>query len=308
MAHFMIGETSEAISKFHLPLNRTIKLVQSGGDGQGNRLEVAAVDSSPALDIKTLPDKLPAASTAFTVRGVHPKTYTTLVGYVAGSQQGTAYTGKLEVWTGGAVQNHTGYEVDLLANAARFGDASRVHMYRKFLFDNQDNTNPLSQRTTGKLNCGEAARAAGPKLFGGKMDTTGSPTTGRWYLSGHGGKRANLRFDPSRMAASVGKIQASLRKGNPVRLWVAVHDEFADTITAAYGHYVTLIGLKGNRFLLFDPWPGGSVLKYAGGVYGEGDSQFLGELEFDPNEPEKGLRSASNSLGNHRNYVALAGP
>lgn len=308
MAHFMIGENGEAISWFHVPLNRTVTLVQWGGDAGGNKLEVAATVSPPALDINPLDTKMKAASTAFTIRGVHPQTYTHLVGYVAGSQQRVAYTGKLEVWTGGAVQNQPGYEVDLLANAARHGDAQRVHMYSKFLTGHPDSTNPLSQDTRrGHWNCGAAARAAGPKLFGGKMDTTGSPNTGRWYKSGHKGKMANLRFDPKRMAASVGKIQASLRAGNPVRLWVVVHDDFADTITAAFGHYLTLIGIKGNRFLIFDPWPFGSMLKYDGGVYTDRYIAFLGELEFDPNRPELGLRSPDDKMGNHY-YVAVAGP
>lgn len=309
MANFMIGETGEGLSWYHLPLNRAIKLVQWGGDAGGNQLEVATTEDVPSVDIVTLGDKMKAASTAFTVRGRAAKTFFSLVGYVKGSGQTQKYTGDLKMWVGGAVTNQPGYDVDLLADAARNGNAQRVHMYSKFLFGEQDHTNPLAQNMTpGKWNCGTAARLAGPKLFGGQVESSGGPQSGRWDKSGHGGKMENLRFDPKRMATSVGKIRALLRKGTPVRLWMIHHDGFADPIKLDWRtHYLTVIGCSANRFLVFDPWATGSILKYSGGMYADGNSSFLGELEFNPTRPELGLRSPVDSLGYHY-YVAIAGP
>jgi hypothetical protein len=83
MANFQILETSQGISRFDLPLNRSVKLKQGGGDGNGNKLDVVLESPVSGLDLKVLPDSLPAASTAFTLLGSRTNDYEAVAFFAA---------------------------------------------------------------------------------------------------------------------------------------------------------------------------------------------------------------------------------
>ncbi len=303
MANFRIPENSEDISWFDLPLNRTMKLLQWGGDASGNKLTLALDRPLSSVDLNVLPDKVSAASTLFTLKG-------TAIGAefgVTACVPGTAvrYSKNLTVRVGGNPTKQPGYTIDLLSDVALHGNSLQVYRYSRIMRDPSNDTHILSQRTTGVLNCGDTAAGYGKKIF--SKDTYTNYF--QYYLPPTSDKMPDLRFNPNAVRAGIAKIKEFLTKGVSVRVWLIHHDGFSrpvihgDTRT----HFLTIIGFSATKFLYLDPWPGGSSLVYEGGMYTRSTIAFMGELEFDASHFEMGIGSPTTARGAHK-YKVLAGP
>lgn len=310
MANFKLSQNGLDITSFDLPLNRTVTLFQSGGDGQGNKLELALSPSTSTINLKVLPDKLPAASTAFTLEG---KTQTEKAN-VSACIQGSGSTQKcsedlsLEVF--GDPRKQPTYDVDLLSELAISGNSGQIHAYSRIIKGPQDESNPLSQDTSKPVwDCGDVAAAYGPKFFSKKT----SVTYLRYYLTPTSDKLADLKFDGRAITAGIARIKNFLSKGNPVRVW-AIHDDgFKKVIAGDWRtHFLTIIGCSHNKFLYFDPWPSGSVAEYDGGMYPKTTVKFMGELTFDLQNPSNGINSANFPdpplNGGSHTYRIIGGP
>jgi hypothetical protein len=303
MANFRIPENSEDISWFDLPLNRTMKLLQWGGDASGNKLTLALDRPLPSVDLKVLPDKVSAASTLFTLKGTAIGADFGVTACVAGTA--VRYSKDLKVRVGGNPTKQPGYTVDLLSDVALHGNSLQVYRYSRIMRDPSDDTHILSQRTKGALNCGDTAAGYGKKIF--SKDTYTNYY--KYYLPPTTDKMADLRFNPSAVRDGISKIKAFLTKGVPVRVWLIHHDGFSrpvihgDTRT----HFLTIIGFSATKLLYLDPWPGGSYLVYDGGMYVRTAIAFMGELEFDASHFEMGITSPTSARGLHK-YKVLAGP
>ena len=303
MANFKIPENGEDISWFDLPLNRTMKLLQWGGDATGNKLELALDRSLPGIVLTVLPDKVSAASTMFTLRGSAATSAFGVTACIAGTTE--RYSEDLKVQVLNNPTKQPGYTVDLLSDVALSGNALQVHRYSHIMRDPSNNTHILSQKTTGLLNCGDTAASYGPKIF--RKET--STSYFQYYLPPTSDKMADLRFNASRVGEGIAKIKTMLSKGQPVRVWLIHHDGFSrpvihgDTRT----HFLTIIGFSATKFLYLDPWPSGSVLDYDGGMYSKRSIAFMGELEFDASHLDLGIVSPSTAGGAHT-YKVLAGP
>lgn len=303
MANFKIPENMEDISWFDLPLNRTMKLLQWGGDRTGNKLELALSTSVPGVVLTVLPNKVPGASTLFTLTGSTVTTRFFVTACVKGTT--TPYSGDLAVQVLNKPAKQPGYTVDLLSDVALYGNALQVYRYSRIMRDPSNNTHILSQRTAGVLNCGDTAASYGPKIFSKETSTSYF----QYYLPPTSDKMADLRFNASRVGDGIAKIKTMLSKGQPVRVWLIHHDGFArpvilgDTRT----HFLTIIGFSVTKFLYLDPWPSGSKLEYDGGMYPKRMIDFMGELEFDPSHLDLGIVSPSSATGLHK-YKVLAGP
>jgi len=304
VANFKIPENAEDISWFDLPLNRTMKLLQWGGDLSGNRLELALDRSIPTVDLKVLPDKISSSSTLFTLKGIATTGEFGITACVAGTAQ--RYSEDLKVQVRGNPTKQPGYTVDLLSDVALYGNALQVYRYSRIMRDPPNYTHILSQRTGGGvLNCGDTAADYGPKIFSKNTYTNYY----QYYLPPTSDKMADLRFNASRIGDGIARIKAFLGKGTPVRVWLIHHDGFSrpvihgDTRT----HFLTIIGFSATKFLYLDPWPTGSFLEYDGGMYAKKSIAFMGELEFDASHLDMGIASPSAATGAHK-YKVLAGP
>jgi Peptidase_C39 like family len=298
MANFRVSERGEGITSFVLPKGRSVKFIQFGGGPDNNPLELDLA-GDPGLTMTVHGDKLPAASTAFTLAATTAGAKCKVSAYVSGSGKTRSYSVPLSVTVGGAPKRQPGYSVDLLHDVAANGNASDLLKYEKIINGPCDNKHILSQNTTpGKFNCGDVANEYGKKIF--KKETY--LINGIYYKTGKSDKMAD------RVATGIGKIKAQLDAGRPVRVWMIHDDGFRFPITNDWrSHYLTIIGYGVNRFLVMDPWPTGSVLTYDGGVFPRSDICFLGELEWNPLNLEMGIRSPAGSAGAHR-YCVIAGP
>lgn len=303
MANFRIPENGEDVSWFDLPLNRAMKLLQWGGDVSGNKLDLALDRSVPGVDLKVLPDRMPAASTLFTLKASTAGADFGVTASVAGSAQ--RYSEDLTVHAGGTPTKQPGYTVDLLADMALSGNALQVYRYSHIMRDPSNNTHILSQRTSGVLNCGDTAAAYGQKLFGKDTHTNYF----QYYLPPTTDKMADLRFNANAVRDGIAKIKAFLGKGEPVRVWLIHHDGFSTPVIRGdpRTHFLTIIGYSATKFLYLDPWPTGSILEYDGGMYSKRSIAFIGELEFDTSHFDMGIVSPAAVTGAHH-YKVLAGP
>ena len=305
MANFRIPENGEGITSFDLPLNRTVKLLQYGGDKGGNKLDVTPNSSTTDIEFKVLPDKLAAASTAFTARGTKKGAVVEISAYVADSKRTQTYSENLKLTVKGEPVKQPGYDVDMLSDLAIKGNAKQIFDYSRIINGPSSNKHMLSQNTEkGKYNCGDVAAAYGKKLFAKEAYTPYFV----YYQPPTSDKMADLRFDEKAMRKRIARIKALLDDGIPVRLWMIHADGFRKVIQGDWrSHFLTMIGYSASKFLYIDPWPAGSILKYSGGMYDPTDVAFLGELSFDTANLANGIRSPSGFKGAH-NYTVIAGP
>lgn len=319
MANFKIPENNEDISWFDLPLNRTMKLLQWGGDATGNKLKLALDRSLPSVVLTVLPDKVPAASTLFELKGSSVTSEFGVTASVAGTT--VRYSKDLKVQVGNNPTKQPGYTVDLLSDVALYGNALQVYRYSRIMRDPPNATHILSQKTTGKLDCGDTAAAYGvisnPKSYLNASIYKAKHLFSKevylnyqlYYLPPTSDKMADLRFKANLVRDGIAKVKYMLSKGQPVRVWLIHHDGFArpviqgDTRT----HYLTIIGFSATKFLYLDPWPGGSSLQYDGGMYPKRWIAFMGELEYDPSNLDMGIASPSTATGHHK-YKVIGGP
>ena len=257
MANFQIAENHEDISWFDLPLNRTMKLLQWGGDASGNKLQLALVPSLPSVDLKVLPDTgtVSAASTLFTLTGSSSGADFRVTACVQGTT--VRYSQDLEVHVGGSPTKQPGYTVDLLANVALTGNALQVYRYSRIMKDPSDATHILCQDTRrGHYNCGDVAAAYGeisdPKSYLNAPKYKAKKIFPKevylryqlYYLPPTSRKMADLRFKKDKVRSGIQQIKYLLNNGTPVRVWLIHDDGFATPVIQrdTRTHYLTIIG------------------------------------------------------------------
>jgi hypothetical protein len=309
MANFQTFEDKADIESFDLPLDTDVKLLQYGGDGSRNRLDVALLNSPlNAITLTVSSEALAAASTAFTVRGTKKGATGEVGAFVAGSGRTQNYVGSnLKLKVGGTPARNTGYSVDLLANLAMSGKSDQIKLYSKIILGPAGKDNLLSQDPDAPvLDCGDVAASYGKKLFG-------KDSSKEWiafYKPPKNGVRADLRFDKRQVELKISRIQTLLNSGIAVRVWVVDGDGFSFPqiqSNASNTHFLTIIGFARNKFMYIDPWPGGSNMEYEGGMYDKRVVNFIGELIYDPMDLEKGIKSP-DKVGGIMQYTVVAGP
>ena len=254
-----------------------------------------------------LSEKLDAASTAFNVRGTRQGAYVEVSAFVAGSGRTQYYSTNLGLNVRGAPKKNAGYDVDLLSDLAISGNGAQILTYTRILHGPSGKGNKLSQDPDKPvLDCGDVAGSYGDKLFSKKTNTDYFV----YYQPPKTNKRADLRFDPAQMRVKIARMKRLLDQGISVRVWVVDDDGFSIPViqsNASNTHFITLIGYAASKFMIIDPWPGGSSLNYDGGMYPARKVNFLGELVFDPMDLDKGIHSPA-TVGGIMSYTVIAGP
>lgn len=115
-----------------------------------------------------------------------------------------------------------------------------------------------------------------------------------------------------------GQIVRALSDGNAVRVGVldspvGMTPENGNLVAyRAGGHTLLIVGCTndGQQFLYIDPWTGGSMMEYQGGIAGNtfpGKCVQIGKLivAFDPDRRVKPTGSANNIIRTHADTQAL---
>lgn len=231
--------------------------------------------------------------------------------------------------TVGKVTNHGGFTHDLLADLlGRSEDPVKLWVYQRILSNdnnivgNRDDWDrilkdqPLKQITDPKhpanWNCGAALDRFGVSFFGPAHYAGG---TTLYYKPFHPSSRVNMmddiQFDDKKLAKGVANIRQLLAKKVAVTVFVVHHNGFLVTNgvikPSGHTHYLTIIGCDADakKFLVTDPWPGGSRLMYTSGIFGTVDSAFMGILEFTASGNI--IQTPAGQRGVH-DYRVLSGP
>jgi hypothetical protein len=196
----------------------------------------------------------------------------------------------------GHFENHPGMQVDLIAAVCRGSDSLKIHALQRMLhnqylgggdvYSNGDNifaqqapTNKSSDSGIGTMTCGIVARFRAEEIF----DKVLAPTF-QWYhvgaihepLSSRVTDRRQVKYRSQRVETLRGQILRALNDGQAVRVGVldnplGMTPESGDLV-AYYpgGHTVLIVGHTddGTQFLYIDPWSGGSMMEYQGGIVG----------------------------------------
>jgi hypothetical protein len=198
----------------------------------------------------------------------------------------------------GECTKHPGMAVDLLADKlGKSSDPYVLYQLQRLLNNNHhDDTNLFDQhapryvkRYRTNLACGDVAKDSGKALFG---------DVSLVYSSYHKPtRRVNSRDDIHYEHATIDRarsaIKARLERGIPVRVGTAhgFSENMLKGTTALQpdttgGHFCLIVGSNhaADLFLYVDPWWGGSVLKYEGGMQTLNPSiakcEFLGLFEL----------------------------
>ena len=151
------------------------------------------------------------------------------------------------------------------------------------IFSQQAAPNISSDPKVGTMTCGIVARFRAEQVF--PIGKVLAPTAD-WYrvgaihepLSSRITNRKQVKYRPERVEALRGQIVRALTDGNAVRVGV-LDDPVTSRMTpengnlVAYragGHTVLIVGCtnNGQEFLYIDPWTGGSMMEYQGGIAG----------------------------------------
>jgi hypothetical protein len=229
--------------------------------------------------------------------------------------------------TVGKVTNFRGWKYDLLADLlGRSEDPIKLIAYTRILskdnnlvgnweeWDKLLKDQPLKQITDpdhpNRWNCGAAASQFGFNFFGRSHFTAGSQRYYKPFVPrGKINKVDDILFDVHKLVDGVTKIIQLLAQKTAVEVFMAHNDGFtvSNGVIQQSGntHFVTIVGCDefGSKFLVTDPWPGGSRCTYTSGIFGNVDSAFMGTLENFGDI----VKTPSGSLGVHK-YILLTGP
>jgi hypothetical protein len=155
------------------------------------------------------------------------------------------------------------------------GDGQKLYGLQRFLHNNEDNLfnqksdfNVKKFKTT--LACGSVAQNSGKTLFGEVSESYSSYHKPLKIVN----SRDDVKYEDGTIQRARLAIQRKLKRGVPVRVGAAHHPTTAMLSGSALqptkggGHFVLIVGCNAaaDTFLYIDPWPGGSTLKYGGGM------------------------------------------
>ena len=246
----------------------------------------------------------------------------------------------------GKFENHPGMKVDLIADLCRGSDSFTIlalqqMLHNEFLgwadaghtqitfrskenvFSQQAGPNISSDPNIGTMTCGIVARYRAEQIFPKLLAPTAD-----WYrvgaihepLSNTVTDRKQVKYRSERVEALRGQIIRALNDGNAVRVGV-LDNPVAAKMTpengnlVAYrngGHTLLIVGYADDsqQFLYIDPWTGGSMMEYNGGIAGNtfsGKCVQLGKLivTHDPDRRAKSTDTAKNIIRMHVDTQAL---
>ncbi len=236
----------------------------------------------------------------------------------------------------GKFDNHPDMRVDLIADVCRGSDSFRIHALQRMLhnqylgkdahnndrFSNGDNVfeqhatpNVSSDPKIGTMTCGLVARWRTEQVFPKILAPTAD-----WYrvgaihepLSDTLTDRKQVKYRTDRIETLRGQILRALNDGQAVRVGVldspiGMTPENGDLVAyRAGGHTLVIVGCSKDdkEFLYIDPWGGGSMMEYKGGIAGNG---FPGKccqigklvMAHDPDRRVKRTDVANNIIREH---------
>ncbi len=206
------------------------------------------------------------------------------------------------------VKKHPGMEFDLLADIIGGSDPRKTLAVQRLLFNLSENifdqNNDANEKEYGHLACGKVVNGSGKALFG-SMSPIFYENPFHEPLN-QVKDRSDVKYKAVKIFPVRTAIREYLAKGTPVRVGVLdspVGMFVQNRKLVAYysgGHTTLIVGCdsSASKFLYIDTWPGGSHMKYEGGLSGAvaDRCEYMGmyTAKFDPT---RAVGSATGSGG-----------
>jgi hypothetical protein len=207
-----------------------------------------------------------------------------------------------------------------------WGDANHTTISisnNQSIFSQQATPNISSDPKVLNMTCGIVARYRAEQVFPKVLAPTAD-----WYrvgaihepVSSRITDRKQVKYRPERVEALRGQIVRALTDGNAVRVGVlddpvkaGMAPENGNLVAyRAGGHTLLIVGCSknGQEFLYIDPWTGGSMMEYKGGIAGNafpGQCVQIGKLivAHDPDRRVAPTGGANNIIRTHIDTQAL---
>ena len=134
--------------------------------------------------------------------------------------------------------------------------------------------------------------------------------------------RDDVKYDTDVMLRARQAIAAHVKRGNPVMVGCAIDPKNSMLkdghlqATSDGGHTVLIVGCNegATEFLYVDPYPGGSTMKYTGGIaadsYNPSKCYFLGLFKVDSQErgPVLSYRDSDGEWSGLKYLEVISGP
>ncbi len=282
--------------KIAIHLGNEIELEQRGLTDLSGNLADIQVDKAGIVQVRPLgrpsSDKpLTTSSRRFALKAVGEGAVT-----ISGRGEDKALSHPLKVLAG-EFKYHKGMTKDLLADAGRSSDPSRLYHLQRLLHSVHDNIfSQFSEANVAQhhspLACGRVAKASGDAILGKvashSYEKDSSYHKALWKVT----KRDDVDYDPGVMRRATLAIAQHVRNGRPVLVGCTYEPKTSMLkqghlqATRDGGHSVLIVGCNagGTEFLYVDPFPGGSNLKYTGGITADSyppECFFLGVFKVD---------------------------
>lgn len=210
--------------------------------------------------------------------------------------EGLALSSPLKV-VAGEFKNHEGMVKDLLADVGRSSTPLRLFQLQRLLNNVHDNIfSQFSDSNISKhrspLACGRVAKAAGEALIGKAVSHSYEKDSSYHQTVWKVTRRDDVDYDPGVMRRARLAIAKYVKSGRPVVVGCAYEPRSSMLkeghlqATRDGGHSVLIVGCNAaaTAFLYVDPFPGGSNLKYSGGIAADSYPPkcfFLGVFKVD---------------------------
>jgi hypothetical protein len=266
--------------KIAIHLGNEIELEQWGStDVHGNTADIQ-LDKQGAVKIRLI-DR-PSSNKPFTIskRRLALKAVGEGAATISGKGEDKAISSPLKVLAGD-FKNHQGMVKDLLADVGRSSKPSLLYQLQRLLHSNTNNLfNQLNDANVAKMNtalaCGRVAKASGEVLIGKVISHSFEKDSSYHMPVRKVTSRDDVRYDPNVMLRARRTIAGHVKSGHPVLVGCAFDPKTSMLkdghlqATRDGGHTVLIVGCNEDQaateFLYIDPYPGGSTMKYKGGI------------------------------------------
>jgi hypothetical protein len=230
----------------------------------------------------------------------------------------------------GEFKNHKGMVKDLLADVGRGSDPYLLYQLQRLLHSSVNNLfNQLNDANVAKMHsalaCGRVAKASGEILIGKVVSHSFEKDSSYHIATRKVAGRDDVKYDANVMQKARQAIAVHVKRGNPVLVGCAMDPKGSMLkdghlqATRDGGHTVLIVGCNeaATEFLYVDPYPGGSTMKYQGGIAADsypGKCFFLGLFKIDMHEQHHGrgpvlsYRDSDGEWSGLRYLEVISGP
>ena len=282
--------------KIAIHLRNEIELEQWGSTDVDGKTADIQLDKQGAVEIRLI-DR-PSSDKPFTPskRRFAVKAVGEGAVAVSGKGEDKAVSSPLKVLAG-EFKNHEGMVKDLLADVGRSSKPSLLYQLQRLLHSSVNNLfNQLNDANVAKMQsslaCGKVAKASGEVLIGKVISHSFEKDSSYHMPLRKMTRRDDIEYDPDVMSKARQAIAAHVKRGNPVLVGCATNPNPSMLkdghlqATRDGGHTVLIVGCNAaaTEFLYVDPYPGGSTMKYKGGIAADSYPSkcfFLGLFKVD---------------------------